>query len=77
MVALAATPRDVVAKLSADIVAALKLPDVSEKLAAQGAEIAGTTPEALPSSSDASSPWSEAGGERDGAVGAPINGAHR
>jgi tripartite-type tricarboxylate transporter receptor subunit TctC len=45
VVAPAATPRDVVAKLSADIVAALRSPDVSEKLAAQGAEIAGTTPE--------------------------------
>ncbi len=45
VVAPAATPRDAVAKLSADIVAALKSPDVSEKLAAQGAEIAGTTPE--------------------------------
>jgi tripartite-type tricarboxylate transporter receptor subunit TctC len=47
VVAPAATPRDVVAKLSADIVAALKAPEVSEKLAAQGAEIAGTTPEAF------------------------------
>ena len=45
VVAPAATPREVVAKLSADIVAALKSPDVSEKLAALGAEIAGTTPE--------------------------------
>jgi tripartite-type tricarboxylate transporter receptor subunit TctC len=45
VVAPAATPRDVVAKLSADIVAALKSPDVSERLAAQGAEVAGTTPE--------------------------------
>jgi tripartite-type tricarboxylate transporter receptor subunit TctC len=35
----------VVAKLSTDIVAALRSPDVSEKLAAQGAEVAGTTPE--------------------------------
>jgi tripartite-type tricarboxylate transporter receptor subunit TctC len=45
VVAPAATPRDTVAKLSADIVAALKSPDVSERLAAQGAEVAGTTPE--------------------------------
>jgi tripartite-type tricarboxylate transporter receptor subunit TctC len=45
VVAPAATPREVVAKLSGDIVAALKSPDVSEKLAAQGAEVAGTTPE--------------------------------
>ena len=45
MVAPAATPRDVVAKLSADIVSALKSPDVSEKLTALGAEVAGTTPD--------------------------------
>jgi tripartite-type tricarboxylate transporter receptor subunit TctC len=45
VVAPAATPREVVAKLSADIAAALKSPDVSEKLAAQGAEVAGTTAE--------------------------------
>jgi tripartite-type tricarboxylate transporter receptor subunit TctC len=37
----------VVAKLSTDIAAALRSPDVSEKLAAQGAEIAGTTPVAF------------------------------
>jgi tripartite-type tricarboxylate transporter receptor subunit TctC len=41
----AATPKEVIAKLSADIVAALKSPDVAERLAAQGADIAGTTPE--------------------------------
>ena len=45
MVAPAGTPRDVVERLSADIAAALKAPDVSEKLVAQGAQIAGTTPE--------------------------------
>ena len=45
VVAPAATPRDVVAKLSADIVSALKSPDVSEKLTALGAEVAGTTPD--------------------------------
>ncbi|MBL8382949.1 MAG: tripartite tricarboxylate transporter substrate binding protein [Burkholderiales bacterium] len=39
----AATPRDVVARLNADIVAALKSPDVAERLAAQGADVAGST----------------------------------
>lgn len=38
----AATPRDVIAKLNADIVAVLKSPDVSERLAAQGADVAAT-----------------------------------
>ena len=45
VVAPAATPRDIVNKLAADIVSALKSPDVAEKLTAQGTEIAGTTPE--------------------------------
>jgi tripartite-type tricarboxylate transporter receptor subunit TctC len=45
VVAPAATPRDVVARLSADIAAALRSPEVSEKLAAQGAEVAGTSAE--------------------------------
>jgi tripartite-type tricarboxylate transporter receptor subunit TctC len=39
----AGTPRDVQAKLNADIVAALKSPDVAERLAAQGADVAGST----------------------------------
>jgi tripartite-type tricarboxylate transporter receptor subunit TctC len=43
VVAPAATPRDTVAKLNADIVAVLKSPDVSERLAAQGADVAATT----------------------------------
>ena len=45
VVAPAATPRDVVSKLSADIVTALKSPDVSERLTALGAEVTGTTPD--------------------------------
>jgi tripartite-type tricarboxylate transporter receptor subunit TctC len=45
VVAPAATPREAIARLNADIVAALKSPDVSEKLAAQGAEVAGTSAE--------------------------------
>jgi tripartite-type tricarboxylate transporter receptor subunit TctC len=38
----AATPREVIAKLNADIVAVLKSPEVSERLAAQGADVAAT-----------------------------------
>ena len=45
VVAPAATPRDVVAKLNADIVAALKAPDITERLAAQGADVAAGTAE--------------------------------
>jgi tripartite-type tricarboxylate transporter receptor subunit TctC len=45
VVAPAATPRDIVAKLNADIVAVLKSPDVSELLAAQGADVAATSAE--------------------------------
>ncbi len=41
----AATPRDIIAKLNADIVAVLKSPDVSERLAAQGADVAATSVE--------------------------------
>lgn len=43
VVAAAATPKDVLAKLNADIVAALKSPDVAERLAGQGADVAGST----------------------------------
>ena len=43
VVAPAATPRDIVARLNADIVAVLKSPDVSERLAAQGADVAATS----------------------------------
>ena len=39
----AATPKDVVAKLNADIVAALKSPEVAERLIAQGADVAGSS----------------------------------
>ena len=45
VVAPAATPRDVVAKLNADIVAVLKTPDITERLAAQGADVAAGTAE--------------------------------
>jgi tripartite-type tricarboxylate transporter receptor subunit TctC len=40
----ARTPPPIVAKLNADIVRILKLPDVSERFAAEGAELVGNTP---------------------------------
>ena len=43
----AGTPADVIAKINAETNKALQMPDVSEKLIAQGAEIAGGTPEAF------------------------------
>ncbi len=39
------TPREIIAKLNADSTAALKTPDVADKLAKLGAEVATTTPE--------------------------------
>jgi tripartite-type tricarboxylate transporter receptor subunit TctC len=44
-VAPAKTPRDIVQRLNQEIVKALGLPDVKEKLAALGADVVGTTPE--------------------------------
>jgi tripartite-type tricarboxylate transporter receptor subunit TctC len=41
----AGTPREVVARLNADIVKALRLPDVRERMTALGAEIVGSSPE--------------------------------
>lgn len=41
----AKTPRDIVAKLHADIVKASRLPDVRERMASLGAELVGSTPE--------------------------------
>ena len=41
----AGTPREIIAKLNADGAAALKTPDVADKLAKLGAEVATTTPE--------------------------------
>ena len=43
----AGTPRDIVNKMSAETVRILKLPDVRERLLAQGAEPIGSTPEQL------------------------------
>ena len=45
VVAPAATPREIVAKLNADIVAVLKSSDVAERLAAQGTDVAATSVE--------------------------------
>lgn len=47
MFAPAGTPRDIVAKLSADITRALQRPDVRERFAAQGAEVIAGPPEQL------------------------------
>ena len=43
----AATPRDIVARVSADTASALKAPDLRERFAAVGAEPVGSTPEQL------------------------------
>lgn len=47
MYAPAGTPREIVALLNREINAIIKLEDVRAKLAAQGIEVAGSTPEAL------------------------------
>lgn len=47
MQAPAATPRQIVTRLNAEVQAILGMPDIVEKLSAQGAEPAPTTPEAL------------------------------
>ena len=47
MQAPAGTPREIVTKINAEIRKALSMPDVIEKLSAQGAEPAPSTPEAL------------------------------
>jgi len=47
LVAPVATPRDIVVKLNTEVVRILRLPDVIERLAGQGAEPAGGTPEAF------------------------------
>ncbi len=45
ILAPAATPRDIVARLNADIVKVLQRPDVRERLASDGAQPVGNTPE--------------------------------
>jgi tripartite-type tricarboxylate transporter receptor subunit TctC len=47
LLAPAATPRDIVARINADVIAALKAGDLRERFAAAGAEPAGGTPEAF------------------------------
>jgi tripartite-type tricarboxylate transporter receptor subunit TctC len=51
--AAAGTPKDIVTRLNAEIAKALKLPDVRERAAAEGAELVGTSPEALAAFLDA------------------------
>ena len=45
VLAPAATPKDVIAKLNAEIVKAMRAPDMKEKFAALGAETTPSTPE--------------------------------
>jgi len=45
LIAPAATPKPVVNKIHDDVVAALKLPDLRERIASQGGDIVGNTPE--------------------------------
>ncbi|HSN34258.1 MAG TPA: tripartite tricarboxylate transporter substrate binding protein [Ideonella sp.] len=47
LLAPAATPRDIVARINADVIAALQAGDLRERFAAAGAEPAGGTPEAF------------------------------
>jgi tripartite-type tricarboxylate transporter receptor subunit TctC len=44
LLAPAATPKDIIGKLHAEIVRILKLPDVAERIASQGAIVVGNTP---------------------------------
>ncbi|HEY6863034.1 MAG TPA: tripartite tricarboxylate transporter substrate-binding protein, partial [Burkholderiales bacterium] len=44
LLAPAGTPKDVIAKVHDDAVRALGLPDVAERIAAQGGEVIGSTP---------------------------------
>ena len=44
LLAPSATPKDVVAKIHDDVIQVLKLPDVKERIASQGAEIVADTP---------------------------------
>jgi tripartite-type tricarboxylate transporter receptor subunit TctC len=41
----AGTPREIVTKLNGDVVNALRLPDIRERMTALGAEIVGSSPE--------------------------------
>ena len=45
LIAPAATPKPVIGKIHDDVIAALKLPDLSERIASQGGDIVGDTPD--------------------------------
>lgn len=45
MLALGATPKEIVSRLNADIVKVLRGPEVSSRLVAEGSEVVGSTPE--------------------------------
>ncbi len=47
LLAPVATPKDIVARLNTEVVRILRLPEVVERLAGQGAEPAGGSPEAF------------------------------
>ena len=47
VVAPAATPKEIVAKLNSELVRALAVPDVKERISSLGAEVVSTTPEGL------------------------------
>lgn len=47
MVAPAGTPRQIIGRLNAEVIKAMSLPEIAEKLIAQGTEPAGSSPEAF------------------------------
>ncbi|MSP97913.1 MAG: hypothetical protein EXR29_11955 [Betaproteobacteria bacterium] len=47
LVTPAGTPRDVIAKLNADVVKALESPEVKDIITRQGGEVMGSTPEQM------------------------------
>ena len=47
LLAPAGTPKEIIAKVQAEVARVLQMPDIREKLAAQGAEPVGNTPEQL------------------------------
>ena len=47
VVAPAATPKDIIAKLNSEMVRMLSSPDVKERISSLGAEVVSTTPEGM------------------------------
>jgi len=47
VVAPAATPKDIIAKLNGEMVRMLSSPDVKERISSLGAEVVSTTPEGM------------------------------